>query len=347
MSHIAYVLTSYFHHQWSNAMPRALVPGQLPIDEIFWDLKKVYSRYPASKFEHIAGKARILNPGSKTISLVLNDSTSRDINYDVVFITTGSRSRTDVPWKNIGTTTDLRAQIAKLSQRIESADSIVVGGAGLTGLEFAGELGETYAKHGKKRITLVASGPDVLEPRVTEAVRTKAREHLHKLGVELVTDTKVTPLADNKLELVRGDGTRTTMEADLFVPTFGLTFNTDFVPSDWLDAQSRIKVDLTFRVPGHDDVFALGDAAAGQNPQSANVVAHVKYLKKHLVSYFKSGGGEIKENYKRSEEITFGASIGRNAGVGQAMGYSVPGVMIWWFKSRLLGVDEAKKFVAG
>lgn len=60
-----------------------------------------------------------------------------------------------MPWKNEGSYEHGKETLHGMQRRVYAAKSIVVGGAGPTGVETAGELGFEYGK--VKEITLVSS----------------------------------------------------------------------------------------------------------------------------------------------------------------------------------------------
>src|SRR6202034_569162 len=119
------------------------------------------------------------------------DGTQRSLSYDQLVIATGSHVRTNLPFKPVGTHEETLAALHSLQKQIDVAKSIVVAGAGPTGVETAGELAAAYG--GEKDITLIVGGERALQashvlPSVSQVVETD----LQKLGVELVHNTQVT-----------------------------------------------------------------------------------------------------------------------------------------------------------
>lgn len=76
--------------------------------------------------------------------------------YDILVITTGSRTNGDVPWKpSLSGYEATKDSLHKIQEQVKNAKTIVLGGAGPTGVETAGELGFEYGK--TKEITLAGA----------------------------------------------------------------------------------------------------------------------------------------------------------------------------------------------
>jgi NADH dehydrogenase FAD-containing subunit len=109
------------------------------------------------KVEFVLGTASKLEPSSKTVT-ISTPKGDRTQAYDILIIATGAHSVGDVPWKaslsGYQATVDT---LHKIQEQVKAAKTIVVGGAGPTGVETSGELGYEYGKD--KEITLVCSMP--------------------------------------------------------------------------------------------------------------------------------------------------------------------------------------------
>lgn len=104
-----------------------------------------------------------------------------------------------------------------------------------------------------------------------ESTRATAKKELVQLGVEVVTDTKVTSVSSNEagatvLVLTRSDGTTSTVTTDLYVSTTGLSFNSGFAPAELRKSNGRLKVNNYLQAPSYNNVFILGDVADLQSP---------------------------------------------------------------------------------
>ncbi|KAI0122819.1 hypothetical protein BJ170DRAFT_599492 [Xylariales sp. AK1849] len=334
---------------WNLAAVRAVIPGQLAEDKYLWSIPKVFAKYPTDKFEFVAGKAETLLPDTNSVTVTLNDGSKRNIGYHTVIVATGSDAKQAMPWKHVGTSQQTRAAISQLQEGIKNAKSIVVGGAGATGVEFAGELGSEYAKFGHKAVTIISADALPLEERIMTATRETAEKELEKLKIKVVTDTKVTGVTESGgrqvLELTKKDGSKTTLKADLFVPTYGMVYNTEFAPASMIDAASgRLSQDTYLRSPQYKNVFVLGDVGNLQPPQGVQSDTQLRHLAKQMESYLKTGK---LEEYKFDDKITLGLAVGRDRGTGQLGTWKPFSLIMWYFKSRYLGLNWSEDVVAG
>lgn len=133
--------------------------------------------------------------------------------------------------------------------------TLVVCGGGLTGVETATELAESYPD---TRIILVSRGePAAMMGKAARAHMFKAFD---RLGVEVRSGVSITKVLSNGIEL---DGE--------FLPCDGAIWTTGVrVPvlaaSVQTDASGRIVVDSALRSVSHPSIYAVGDAAAVTQP---------------------------------------------------------------------------------
>ncbi|MFC9592838.1 NAD(P)/FAD-dependent oxidoreductase [Streptomyces sp. NPDC056944] len=148
----------------------------------------------------------------------------------------------------------LRDRLAAL----EAGQSVVVVGAGLTGLEAATEIAEARPD---LDVALAARGAlgDWLSP--------KGRQHVRKvvdgLGITAHEHTAVTAVDADRV--TTGDGT--TLPAAVTVWTTGFAVH-PIARATTLEVTDtgRIVVDATMRSVSHPDVYAVGDAALAMGP---------------------------------------------------------------------------------
>jgi NADH dehydrogenase len=152
------------------------------------------------------------------------------------------------------------------ARRKEWLTFVVVGG-GPTGVELAGALGEIarmslahdfhHFDPTQARIVLVEGLPRVLAT-YPEDLSQKARRSLERLGVEVRTSTLVTEVRDDGVRAgSEWIGCRTVLwGAGVAASPLARTLG---VP---LDRVGRVKVTQALTVPGHDEVYVVGDLAA-------------------------------------------------------------------------------------
>ncbi len=152
--------------------------------------------------------------------------------------------------------------------------TFVIVGGGPTGVELAGTLAEMARRTireefrnivtSRTRIVLVDAGPTIL-PSFPEPLRKVARESLLRLGVEVVEGTSVSAIDPNGVQIggqYLAAGTivwAAGVAASPLAATLG-------VP---LDRAGRAIVEPDLSLPGHPEVFVVGDAASFQQGGTA------------------------------------------------------------------------------
>ena len=152
--------------------------------------------------------------------------------------------------------------------------TFVVIGAGPTGVELAGAIAELARKTlagdfrlidpGMSRILLIEAGPRVL-PTFDISISNQAQKHLESMGVEVRVGQKV-ELADEDGVIVMGAR----------IPSKTLVWAAGVKASSagkWLgvetDRMGKVKVAPDCSVPGHPEIFVVGDTAlflSGEKP---------------------------------------------------------------------------------
>jgi NADH dehydrogenase len=149
--------------------------------------------------------------------------------------------------------------------------TFVIVGAGPTGVELAGALAEisrlSLAKDfrhfdpGSARILLLEAGPSVLAT-FPEPLREAARRDLIRLGVDVRLNTMVTKVGPG---FVEAGGTRIEAETILWAAgvaaaPLGRTLGAP------VDRAGRVLINPDLTIPGHPEVFVIGDLATLKGP---------------------------------------------------------------------------------
>jgi apoptosis-inducing factor 2 len=318
----------------------------IPDDKIFFPIAAAFEKYPSDRYEIILGKAESLDPSGNRVIVATNSGERRTVSYDSVVVATGSSFIRDLPLKNLTSTEETQAKRRTYKERIRKAKSIVVAGGGITGVELTGELSTEYPD---KDITLIVDGDLPLAERYMRDVREVARNELDKLKASLIMNTRVhavtSPGPDGpfSIELSR-EGTKQIIQADLFLPTYGVVPNTDFMPAGLLDSQGYIYQTTYLRARGYDNIFVVGDAGNLQPPSGSNAEEQCRHLVKILDAYLI---GDPLPEFHPSTKITLGMSIGRHKGTGQVGDWRPWGFLFTYMKSRTLLTEVAPGYVAG
>ena len=296
---------------WSMASPRGVIPGQLGDEKLFQPIAPGFSKYSTSQFEFVLAKSESLDFKMKTVRI----SNGETLDYDYLIIATGSHTRGNTPFKGLDTTEETRDALHDFQSEVKNAKTIVIAGAGVTGVEAAGELAFEYAQD--KKIVLVglshlervispyeataivvchtianrltrlkiASGPTILEESPA-SVSSYASKALENLNVDIKLRTKVLnfepqPNGGGK-DLTLSTGEK--LAADMYVPTFGLVPNTSYIPASFLNANGSVMVDNFLRVKGAKDVWAIGDVSDVESWQFITCDRQSAHLAKNMIT---------------------------------------------------------------
>ncbi|KAF6807589.1 hypothetical protein CSOJ01_08104 [Colletotrichum sojae] len=344
------LVTPNAEHYWNMAAVRGVVPGQFGDDILFNPIEPEFAQYPRESWEIVLGKAETLDDGKNTIVVAANDGSRRTIPYDAVVVATGTRAKENMPWKEVGTTEQTKKALADIRRELADAKTIVVAGGGITGAETAGEIGFEYSAKGAKDVYFVYADDLPLGPPLVDNVRKAALNELHKLKVKTISGTKVTGVTTDAsgkktLELTDKDGKKTTMQADAYVPTIGSIPNTSFLPASMLDADGYVNQDASLRVPGHDNVFVVGDVGNLEGQYGRIADLQTQHVVKSIQAHFT--GAEKPADYVVDPKVIAGITIGRGRATGQMGSWKLPSIVIWLVKGRYIGTDYAKAFVQG
>ncbi|KAF3919496.1 hypothetical protein ABW20_dc0100672 [Dactylellina cionopaga] len=335
------------HFYWNLAAVRGVIPGAIPDEQLFLPIAPAFSKYPAENFEFILGKAASLEPSLNTIHVACNDATKREISYDHVVIATGSSILSGLPFKSLGKHETTTEALHSLQTAIKNANSIIIAGAGPTGIETAGELAAAYGN--KKQISLICAEKSVLSAsKVTLSVSQTVENDLKKLGVKVIYNTKVQS-ADKKLE---GGPTTVTLSngefinTDLYLPLFGVQLNTAWLPGHFLDNSSNVVLDKYMRVQGTQNIWGVGDVGNIEPKQVTATDQQIIHLGQTLDLILTGQEDKIKEHKPADKTMIF-LSLGKSYATGQIGSWRLWGWMVSYVKGRKIFVDTAPDYVGG
>jgi NADH dehydrogenase len=187
--------------------------------------------------------------------------------------------------KSIDDALELRGRIMSAFEAAERSNdperrkkllTFTVVGAGPTGVEMAGQIAELaeYTLKGafrhidptKARVILLDAAPAVLPPR-GEKLGKKAAARLEKMGVEIQLGAMVTDVDRNGITVKDSDGTIRRIESSCKVWSAGVSaspLGRELAEQSGaeIDRAGRVKVLPDLTIPGHPNVFVVGDMAA-------------------------------------------------------------------------------------
>lgn len=201
---------------------------------------------------------------------------------DFIVLATGS----SYPFPGKSGTEDAREAAARFRDGYEAlsgAERVLLLGAGPVGIELAGEIAAVWST---KQVTIVDIVGDLLGGRFKPELRRELHRQLEQHGVKLVLGS---PLREPPPTLPGVLGTFTVsteadteITADLWFRCYGVTPQSDYLRGDLATARTQdgfIEVTPTLQLPGHPNVFALGDVStltpkmAGRARRQAELVA--------------------------------------------------------------------------
>ncbi|KAK0701840.1 hypothetical protein B0T26DRAFT_757819 [Lasiosphaeria miniovina] len=337
------------HFYWNIASVRAIVPGIYKDEEIFKPISEALSRYPETSYELVVGTAEAADFEAKTVSVTTASSSEpRSISYDQLLLATGSRTAvTGVPWKAAGSYEEAVALLHATAEKAEAASHIVVAGAGSTGVEVAGELGFAWGK--TKEIVLLCAEDKLLGGDI---VSSAAANELKKLNVRVeygtrVEDTKPSESDAKKTDITVSSTEAKTITTDLYLPTFGLVPNSEFIDAKYLEDGARkglVAVDEFLRVKDTTNVWAAGDLVS--NPRAGFMITQ-KQAAAVAKNIELALAGKPPLAAKGMPVDILAVSTGRSRGAGRMGSFRMPSFGVWLAKGRQLGLNMFPSYLDG
>ncbi len=160
-------------------------------------------------------------------------------------------------------------------EKKDSQLTIIVGGAGFTGIEFLGELTQRIPKLCKEyninfekvRIYCVEAAPMILpghDPELAEY----AVSFLKKRGVEFKINTAIQGVTEKGIIVTKGEEEVEEIKASTIVWAAGVRGSSVIEASGFEAIRGRVKVTPDLRVPGYEEIFIVGDCTLIMNEET-------------------------------------------------------------------------------
>jgi NADH dehydrogenase len=237
--------------------------------------------------------------------------------------------------------------------------TFVIVGAGPTGVELAGALAEIAndtLRHDfrdihpeESRILLLDAAPRVLTV-YSEKLSAAAERQLIRLGVRVIPSVRVTEIDPHGVTFTTPSGATDRIESRTVLWAAGVK------PSRWgqilanragaeLDRAGRVKVNADLTIPGHPEIFVIGDLAYREQdgkplPGVAPVAMQQGRYAASVIAHRLASRASKPFRYWDKGQL---AVIGRNKGVGTIGGVEVQGWTAWfvWLFVHLMYLAEA------
>ncbi|KAL2864024.1 NAD(P)/FAD-dependent oxidoreductase [Aspergillus lucknowensis] len=359
------------------ATPRALLSDDFfDQDKLFIDVEQQFKQY-GERFRFVHGRATRLDTEGRVVSVELvkdagEGEVTLEVAYHALIIATGSSTPSPLHGLNSSGRDELRAHWTAFRAALPSAKTIVIAGGGPAGIETAGELGEylngragwfsSKLENPKVKLTVVSREEKIL-PLLRPSIAQTAEGFLAKVGVDVIRGVSVDSVsppdggrgeggsltAKTEVKLSNGQ----TLAADLYIPAYGTIPNTGFVPEGLRAENGRVETNpQTLRVEkAGERVYAVGDASNYARPAVHLIMEVIPVLAANIKRDLLRAAGESPSGEDRvfkedKREMQF-VPIGRSKGVGAAMGFRVPSLLVWLIKGRDYFVSMAGKMWNG
>ncbi len=338
------------HHLFQPLLYQAATASLAP-SEIAWPIRHLLRR----RRDVITLLASVESIDKQTRELHLDDGST--LPYDTLVLATGARHAYfgHDDWepfapglKTLEDATTIRGRILLAFEEAEREEdgrkraalmTFVIVGAGPTGVELAGAIAELaratlpaefrHINTHDTRIVLIEAGPRVL-PAFAADLSAYAKDSLERLGVEVVLGEAV---SDCSAEGVVFGGER--LPAATILWAAGVQASP---AAHWLDAPAdkagRLKVEPDLTVPGHEEIFAIGDAAIVLRPDGRPVPGIAPAAKQegaYVAGVIRARLGAAPApppfRYKHQGDL---ATIGKRRAIIDFGGIKLKGAIAWW-----------------
>lgn len=180
--------------------------------------------------------------------------------YDYLVIASGSQTNFygNVDAQRRSFSLDNADDASRLAQVIHEGnfDTVVVAGAGYTGIEIATNIAVYFKKYNCKRRVVIVERQATILGSLPEWMKSYCIKNLQQLSIEILTDSVIEKVRDNEI-VVSGDKT---FANPLLVWAAGVR-TADFLQQFTAEKnpQGRLKVDQYLRI--NERIFSVGDAS--------------------------------------------------------------------------------------
>lgn len=307
--------------------------GTMPADRITFKITDVIPK----RVHFLQAEVAKINVEDKTVDFKDHETQA----YDYIIVALGFKSEdfgltgaseNALPLEDVTTAEYIyktfEQNVANFQKSQDHKDlTIIVAGAGFTGIELLGELTHTAAMLQKKyntpkiRIVSVEKATRVL-PMFDENLAKYATDYLEAQGVEMMTGASITAIEPDAV-VYQPDGSTETKRiyGHTIVWTVGVSGSAVINNSGFEQRRNRVMVTNQLNLEAHPEVFIVGDVSAVMDPNTdrpypttAQISTREGNLAAKNVAALISGGDLEAFTYKSMGTI---ASLGRGDGIAQ------------------------------
>jgi NADH dehydrogenase len=222
--------------------------------------------------------------------------------------------------------------------------TFTVVGAGPTGVEMAGQISELaestlkgafrHIDSTKARVILLDAAPAVLPPFGLKLGQ-RAAARLQKMGVEIQLGATVTDVDRDGITVKDSDGTTRRIESACKVWSAGVSaspLGSDLAEQSAveLDRSGRVKVLPDLSIPGHPNVFVIGDMAAveGVPGVAQGAIQGAKYATKAIKAELAGADPSQREPFEYFDKGSM-ATVSRFSAVAKIGPLEFSGLIAW------------------
>ena len=348
---VAITVVDRRNHHLFQPLLYQVATTSLATSEIAWPVRHLLHK--RKEVETLLGSVVGVDAKARTVRL----EDGGEIRYDTLVLATGARHAYfgHDEWepfapglKTLEDATTIRRRMLLAFERAERETdpnrraallTFVIVGAGPTGVELAGTIAELAHENLREdfrhidtrtaRVVLIEAGPRIL-PGFTEELSAYARRALERLGVEVKVGQ---PVSECNAEGVAFDGEKLAAKTILWAAGVQASRAAEWlgVPADRV---GRIIVEPDLTVPGHPDIFAIGDTVAINGPDGTPVPGIAPAAKQEgayvaavIKARLQGKPAPAPFQYRHAGSL---ATIGKRAAIADFGWIKVRGALAWW-----------------
>jgi NADH dehydrogenase len=342
------IIDRYNYHLFQPLLYQVAIAGLVP-SQIAYPLRTIFRKQKNVNFQlgEVSGidfNGRFIRADGSVIA------------YDYLIVAVGGQTnffglnnveQNGFQLKNVQSAVDTRNHLLQIFEeasrevdleRRRALLTFVIVGAGPTGVETAGALSELithvlakdypYMDLGEVRVILLEAAPSVMMTYPDE-LREATSKLLRSKNVEIMVNTRLVDYNGRRITLADGN----TISTHTLIWTAGVR---SAQITDTLGVQQagsgRIRVESTLQLPGHPEVFIIGDAAYVEDAKGQPLPMLATVAQQQA----QAAARNIRNILKKKEPEPFQyrdpgllATIGRNAAVARIWGLSFSGFIAW------------------